>query len=97
MKVLEVIAKTWRDRTYGNTYFAAKVYIDGEFVVALPFQYGYGDQYLDNVQSVLEKMGIIRETWRSLRHAVEDTGAIFSAHKHENCLKREVKAWGRKG
>lgn len=38
-------AKQWRDKTYGNTYFAAEISIDGEIVGYLPFQYGYENAY----------------------------------------------------
>ena len=35
--------KEYFDRTYGNTYFSARVIdTDGDEVLRLPFQYGYG-------------------------------------------------------
>jgi len=37
--------REYRDKTYGNTYFAARAHdIDGNVVLYLPFQYGYGSR-----------------------------------------------------
>jgi len=44
IKTIEVQAKMHLDS--GNTYFSARIYKDGELFKVLPFQYGYGEQYL---------------------------------------------------
>lgn len=41
---LFIETKEWHDKTYGNTYFSARIWIDGEIVHTLGFQYGYGNQ-----------------------------------------------------
>jgi hypothetical protein len=40
---LVVIARRWFDRTYGNSYYTARVVVDGETVATVPFDYGHGD------------------------------------------------------
>ena len=39
---IHLSVRRWRDKTYGNSYFSARIYADGELVRVLPFQYGYG-------------------------------------------------------
>lgn len=41
---IHLSVRRWRDKTYGNSYFSARVYADGQEVARLPFQYGYGSQ-----------------------------------------------------
>lgn len=45
IKSLHVEGRRWFDRINGNTYCAAKVYIDGAHVITTDWQYGYGDFY----------------------------------------------------
>ena len=42
---LFVEARLWFDSINGNSYFTARVWVDGKWVLTLPFQYGYGNQY----------------------------------------------------
>lgn len=44
-KSLFIEGREWFDKVNGNSYFSARVWVDGEIVGVLPFQYGYGDQY----------------------------------------------------
>ena len=41
-----VIGRRWFQRSYGNTYFSAAIYVDGEAVHYIDYEYGYGNQYL---------------------------------------------------
>jgi len=41
---LFVEAREWHDKIYGNTYFSARIWVDGKIVGILGFQYGYGNQ-----------------------------------------------------
>ena len=43
MKKITINAKEWRDNINGNTYYATHCFIDGELVLVMPFDYGYGD------------------------------------------------------
>ena len=59
MKSIVVTAKRWFQRTYGNTYFTASIIVNGETVANLPFQYGYGDHYMDVAADTLERLGMM--------------------------------------
>ena len=58
-----VIAKEWRDKVNGNSYFSAQIESteDGS-KTKLPFQYGYGDQYKYEAVRDLVKEGLLEET-----------------------------------
>lgn len=56
---VEIRGRRWFQRTYGNTYHTAHAYIDGQHVLSVPRQYGYGDQYCDNAMGALERAGLI--------------------------------------
>jgi len=43
---LHIEGRRWFQRTYGNTYHSVRIWRGPELLVALPYQYGYGDQYL---------------------------------------------------
>lgn len=44
--MLHIEGRRWFQRTYGNTYHSVRIFEDGAPIAALPYQYGYGDQYL---------------------------------------------------
>lgn len=54
---IKIEGRRWFQRTYGNTYHSVRIWRQGtagkpgEELVYLPYQYGYGDQYL---QTALE-------------------------------------------
>lgn len=58
-----VVAKEWRDKVNGNSYFSAQIESteDGS-ISKLPFQYGYGDQYKYEAVRELVKEGLLEET-----------------------------------
>ena len=58
-----VVAKEWRDKVNGNSYFSAQIESteDGS-KTKLPFQYGYGDQYKYEAVRELVKEGLLEET-----------------------------------
>lgn len=56
---VEIRGRRWFQRTYGNTYHTAHVYVDGKHVLSIPRQYGYGDQYADTAMNELERQGLI--------------------------------------
>ena len=85
----------WRDRTYGNTYFSAKVSVDGEHLFTTGTTYGYGDQALYECAKILRSMGKLPETDPMIalsREARELGIALYVARR--DVLKRELpKAW----
>lgn len=59
MKIIEIRALEYFDKTFGNSYFSAQVYIDDRHVADIPSQYGYGDQYRQESIQELEKQGLL--------------------------------------
>lgn len=41
---IEIQARRWFQKSYGNTYFAGELYINDQLVVKIDFQYGYDNQ-----------------------------------------------------
>jgi hypothetical protein len=56
---LFVEAREWFDKVNGNSYFSARVWVDGEIVTVLPFQYGYGNQNEHEAQKKLIELGYL--------------------------------------
>ena len=62
-----VIAKEWRDKVYGNSYFATQITLnlggnyhdemEQEVNFKIEMQYGYGDQYMDNALRFINEIG----------------------------------------
>lgn len=92
--ILQIESKEWFDRVCGNSYFSARVYLDDELVATLPFQYGYGDHYIDMVGAALDKKGILKTNGRALWSYCNDENIKLITNKQDRCLKREVVAFG---
>ena len=69
-----VEGREWFDRTYGNSYFSARIWVDGKWIATLPFQYGYGDQYLSEAATVLKELGYLPDDSSALWVHAQDTG-----------------------
>tara|TARA_R100000458_G_C8232537_1_gene213818 strand:- start:380 stop:826 length:447 start_codon:yes stop_codon:yes gene_type:complete len=62
-----VIAKEWRDKVNGNSYFATQITLnlggnyhdemEQEVKFKIEMQYGYGDQYMDNALRFINEIG----------------------------------------
>ena len=96
MKSIRIHAKEWFDKANGNSYFSARIYIDGDQVTVLPFQYGYGDHYIDMANQWLAENGYTengqhengsREPLWSYCNIMDIN--LFTT-KQERCLKREL-------
>jgi hypothetical protein len=103
MKTLDIQAKEWFDRANGNSYFSAQITIDfgykSQKTIYIPFEYGYGDHYLDMAFQKLVKLKLIRlkesEKGYNLPYFCRDLRNIKLRYsKQENCLKRDVIAFG---
>lgn len=88
-----VHGKTWFDKVNGNSYFSARVYINNQEVARLPFQYGYGDQYLYETVRVLKEKGMIGEDVNALWNLKE--AGVSAYHVLESAKKVEVTGWGK--
>lgn len=54
---LHIEGRRWFQRTYGNTYHSVRITKDGEPLAYLPYQYGYGDGYLQTALDWLKANG----------------------------------------
>lgn len=62
---LFIEGREWFDKVNGNSYFSARIWVDGAQVAILPFQYGYGDQYLYEAQKKLLELGYLPQEGKS--------------------------------
>lgn len=92
--ILEVNAREWFDKINGNSYFAANMYLDDELIATMPFQYGYGSHYLDITMDELKKLGKFDINGGALWSFCDNNHIKLISHKQENCLKRDVVAFG---
>ena len=90
--ILEINAKEWFDKSAGNSYFSAVVVLDDEVVAELPFQYGYGDHYLDMAMQEIQKTNpkLFTVNGGSLWSICANNNIKLISNKQENCLKREL-------
>jgi hypothetical protein len=95
IKTIDINAKTWFDKTYGNSYFAAIVTIDyslpTEQTIKIPFTYGYGSYYEQKAKEVMQKMELMPANISLWEHC-QNNGIVLRSHNQKNCLKRELKA-----
>lgn len=62
---LFIEGREWFDKINGNSYFSARIWVDGGQVAILTFQYGYGDQYLYEAQKKLLELGYLPQEGKS--------------------------------
>jgi hypothetical protein len=73
---LFIESRLWFDKVNGNTYFTARIWIDGKIISVLPFQYGYENQYLYEANEELVRLGYLspefkgRPLWIGTREAL---------------------------
>lgn len=60
VRKIEVYGRRWFNRSFGNTYFTAKIYVNGQLVHEMPMEYGYGDHYADRAADWLNQSGYVR-------------------------------------
>jgi len=94
LKTIDISAKEWFDKTYGNSYYSARVTVNfglkNETTIYLPFQYGHGDSYYYHALEELARLGFAEDIFNKAR----DKKIQVRYNKRENCLKRDVKAFG---
>ena len=94
MKILtlDINAREWFDKVYGNSYFSAEIILNygmnDSHTIKLPFQYGYGDKYIYAAIDELQKQGF---TDKKILHHLKDNGVIIRTNMQRNCKKRDLK------
>lgn len=74
-----ILGRRWFDKTYGNTYHTAEIWVDGERVGKTEVAYGYGDQYITSGVEYLQEHDYLwsrdlHPYWRTIR---EEMGLAF--------------------
>ena len=77
MSQIHIEGRRWFQRTYGNTYHTARVFVGGELVFTSPKSYGYGDSYLQTAAEWLRKNGYPEARGHTL-YMRETLGASYS-------------------
>ena len=78
-------AKKWRDKINGNTYHSAQILnTENNLMIASPFTYGYGEQYIQSASERMIKAGWIKERLKNLD--------FLQVHNivEEDCRKKDV-------
>jgi len=57
---IELYAKEWFQKSYGNSYFNVKVYVNDIYVGQSGYEYGYGSQYEQAGEEILVDAGYIK-------------------------------------
>ena len=88
---LFIEGREWFDKINGNSYFSARIWVDGGQVAILTFQYGYGDQYLYEAQKKLLELGYLPQEGknRGLWSIAQESGFDFYSAK-SICKKSEM-------
>jgi hypothetical protein len=55
---ITVVGRRWFNG--GNTYFSAEIFMNGKRVHRIPFEYGYGDAYVQQAGEWLIKNGYVK-------------------------------------
>ena len=96
IKTIDINALEWFDRINGNSYFAGTIILnyqmEDEKRLVMPFQYGYGDQYVHEAKAMLHEHNYISgKDNEALWRYCEQNGVILRTSKQKNCKKRELK------
>jgi hypothetical protein len=100
IKTIDINAKEWFDKVNGNSYFSAVISLNYGMKTqqdySIPFQYGYGEHYIDMANKFLIEGKIIigkrhdNGSYPALWQYCKDNKIILRTSKKENCLKREL-------
>ena len=74
---LEVNGRRWFQRSYGNTYFTADIYVNDRRAAYIPESYGYGDYYLQAAAEKLKELGFMPSEESVLWRWASDQGIDF--------------------
>jgi len=81
---LFIETREWFDKSGGDSYFTARVWVDGEVAFTLPFQYGYGNSSEYEAHKQLLERGYLPQegkNYRALSYVARDLGIDYYATK----------------
>lgn len=95
-KTIDIQAKEWFDKVYGNSYFAGTITLnygtETEETFLMPFQNGYGSQYEQEAKAILTQFNKISTEYENLSRYCQRVGIELNSSIQRGCLKRELKA-----
>jgi len=96
IRTIDVNAKEWFDKVNGNSYFSGVITVnfgmDNAREYIMPFQYGYGDYFMQEAKSrLVEHNEISIEHNGALWSFCKDNDIILRYNKQTGCKKRELK------
>ena len=89
IKTIDINCKEWFDKINGNSYFAGEVILnygmDSSETFKIPFQYGYGSQYIH------EGLAILKQNGCNVHYGtLKDYGIILRHNLQTGCKKKEL-------
>lgn len=76
---LHIEGRRWFQRTYGNTYHSVRIFSKGECIATLPYQYGYGDCFLQTALDWLKEHNLVpADAEYGTRYLREVLGGTYS-------------------
>lgn len=97
VRTIDIIAKEWRDKPNGNSYFAVRVTINLDYKdersYSIRYEYGYGEQLAQIELNENQEFGQIvkDELWRHCKQ----NKIVLRTIIFENCKKSDVKEFGK--
>lgn len=83
---LEIVGRRWFQKTYGNTYHTARVFINGKLVHKSERQYGYGSQYVTTAIEWLKDAGHLPADFDGFTAGLRD---LFDFQHHAEDVARQ--------
>ena len=100
IKTIDINANEWFDKVNGSSYFSAVITLNfgmkAEKHFPIPFEYGYGEHYIDASNHYLIENKYIdgrrneNGSYTPLWQYARDNNIILRTSKKENCLKSEL-------
>ena len=74
--MFHIEGRRWFQSLYGNTYHSVRVFKDGELIIYIPHEYGYGEQFIETALQEMEERKFIEP--RNVRqHGGKEGGRLF--------------------
>jgi hypothetical protein len=91
MRSVFIESRQWFDKTYGNSYFSNRVWIDGKVAFVTGIAYGYDTQYIWDALSELYNRGYTNDSYslHGLRKSGVDVYASYTYGKKSELFQPE--------
>jgi len=95
-----ISSREWRDKTYGNTYYAARVMLnfgmDNAEEFYMDFRYGYGNQAeYDAIREIAKQLNVNFDGFNTFKNIYNNFGYYIKVDTQitQNCKKKDLKKW----